>query len=172
VYAREDKVANDVMEIILPEDLSAVHFIRLDVRDRDGKAVADTFYWRSTQAYKGKNSYTGPLYGGFGDIEKLPEVGLSAKVKKQDGKYAVSLKNPSASLAFMIQVKLADGKTGKPVRPTFYTDNFSACGGRGRWLVEVEPYDAGGGWLHDDHDGWNVKVQSIRFRLMEISHKI
>ncbi|MEN6309450.1 MAG: sugar-binding domain-containing protein [Anaerohalosphaeraceae bacterium] len=161
VYIREDKVANDVMEVVLPEDLSAVHFIRLDVKDRDDKAVADTFYWRSTQAYKGKNTYTGPLYGGFGDIEKLPEIGLSAKVKKQDGKYVVSLKNPSESLAFMIQVKLADGKTSKPVRPTFYTDNFFSLLPGEEKVVEVEPYERGGAGYTMIIDGWNIKAQSI-----------
>lgn len=137
-----DTIANDVITAQLPSDLSPVHFIRLDVADADGRAVADTFYWRSTEAYEGKKTYTGPLYGGFEAIETLPAVKLTSDVKQTGGKYIVTLKNPTKALAFMIRVKLADPKSEKPVRPSFYTDNFfSLLPGEAK-TVEIEPYAA------------------------------
>lgn len=141
VTVGSDTVANDVIKAELPSDLSPVHFIRLDVTDAAGKPVADTFYWRSTDVYKGPKTYTGPLYAGFEDIKKLPEAALSTKVKKKDGKYVVTLKNPSDALAFMIRVKLADPKTEKPIRPSFYTDNFFSLLPGEEKTVEIESYE-------------------------------
>ena len=151
-----DTIGNDLIKADLPADLSEVHFIRLDVYDKKGKPVADTFYWRSNDKYLGKKTYSGPLYSGFQDIEKLPEVELDVKVKKKDGKYVVRLKNPSDTLAFMIRVKLADSKTEKPIRPTFYSDNFFSLLPNEEKIVEIESYKTS---VPADIiiDGWNVK---------------
>ena len=35
----------------------------------------------------------------------------------------LDIKNPTNTIAFFTQIQLLDG-TGKPVRPSFYTDNF------------------------------------------------
>jgi hypothetical protein len=156
-----DAVANDLIKADLPSDLSGVHFIRLDIRDTGGKAVSDTFYWRSTNEYKGKGTYTGPLYAGFKDIVKLPQVELSAKLKKQNDNYIVTLKNPSTSLAFMIHVKLQDAKTKKPVRPAFYTDNFFSLLPGEEKIVEIEPYHSDGTEKSITIDGWNVQPLTL-----------
>ncbi|MDR0680890.1 MAG: glycoside hydrolase family 2, partial [Dysgonamonadaceae bacterium] len=58
---------------------------------------------------------------------KLPETKIKAEYKTQmkDGKHFISidLKNTGKSLSFFTQVKWLDSE-GKPVRPSFYTDNF------------------------------------------------
>ena len=150
-----DAVANDVVKVVLPGDLSDVHFIRLDVCDDKGKPVSDTFYWRSSHEYEGKNSYSGPLYGGFEGIKNLDEVELDVEVKQQGEKYFVSLRNPSGALTFMIHAKLADVKSKKPVRPTFYSDNFFSLLPEEEKTVVIESYEQAGS-VCVCVDGWNV----------------
>ena len=156
-----DSVANDVVKVEFPADISDVHFIRLDVSDTDGNAVSDTFYWRSTDAYKGKGTYSGPLYSGFEDMENLPKVNLDVNVEKRNGKYFVTLTNPSDSLAFMSRVRLADSNYYKPVRPTFYSDNyFSLLPGEIK-EIEIEAYQE----IFPTSiivDGWNIKKQVLK----------
>jgi len=155
-----DTIVNDAIKADLPADLSSVHFIRLDVFDAKGKPVADTFYWRSTDAYKGKKSYTGPLYAGFEDIEKLPKTELESRVKKSKRGCTVTLKNPSQTLAFMIHVKLT-GSDGKPVRPAFYTDNFFSLLPGEEKTVEIESYHAPRRDWTVVVDGYNLKNEVI-----------
>ncbi len=141
VTVGSDAVANDVMEVELPLDLSPVHFIRLDVTDVNGSAVADTFYWRSNSQYVGPKTYTGPLYAGFQNIEQLKKVAIESTVQKQGSKFVVTVKNPSESLAFMVRVKLAEAESLKPVRPSFYSDNFFSLLPGEEKVVTVEPYE-------------------------------
>jgi exo-1,4-beta-D-glucosaminidase len=156
VRVGSDTIANDVIKVKLPTDLSDVHFIRLDVYDTRGNLIADTFYWRSNDDYQGKKTYSGPLYSGFQDIEKLKTVTLLTKAKKDGDTYIIMLKNPSDALAFMIRVKLADPKSAKPIRPAFYTDNFFSLLPGEEKTVKIEPYrvpDSASIIM----DGWNVK---------------
>lgn len=123
----EDGVANDVFVIDFPEDISNVHFIKLRLYDDKGEQVGSNFYWRSNSKYEGKNTLTGPTTGGFQDINKLAEAKVKAtyKTRQENGKHFIDLdlKNSNKSLAFFTQIQWLD-KDGKPVRPSFYTDNF------------------------------------------------
>lgn len=123
----EDEVLNDVFEIEFPSDITPVHFIKLRLSDDKGKEVASTFYWRSTAGYEGKKTLTGPASSGFEALSSMKPARLKAgyKTREADGRYyiTVSLKNTSGMIAFFTQLQLLD-KAGKPVRPSFYTDNF------------------------------------------------
>lgn len=156
VTVGSDTIANDVIRVELPAGLSSVHFIRLDVYDKAGAPIADTFYWRSNDPYRGPKTYSGPLYAGFEAIETLPPVVLETGVKQANGRTAVTLKNPSSALAFMIRVTLTEPTTGKPVRPSFYSDNFFSLLPGEEKTVEIESYRAvpSGSIVVE---GWNVK---------------
>lgn len=123
----EDGVVNDVFKIDFPENISDVHFIKLYLLNEKGESVGSNFYWRSNNKYEGKNTLTGPTTAGFQDISKLPATKVTAryKTRKQDGKYFIdlTLKNTGRKLSFFTQIQWLD-KNGKPVRPSFYTDNF------------------------------------------------
>ncbi len=165
VSVDSDDIANDVMEVDLPTGLTDVHFIRLDVIDSDDKPVSDTFYWRSNSEYKGKGTYTGPLYAGFSDLEKLSQIELTAAAvyDYDDGKYCVTIKNQTNALAFMVRIVLADANTGRPVRPVFYSDNyFSLLPGEEK-VVEIESFDK----LSSSVvmiDGWNIISQEVEIK--------
>ena len=40
-------VATTLVSVAWPEDLSAVYFVKLELRDATGKLISDNFYWRA-----------------------------------------------------------------------------------------------------------------------------
>jgi Beta-galactosidase/beta-glucuronidase len=123
----EDGVANDVIKIDFPANISPVHFIKLRLFDARGKEVGSNFYWRSTNIYEGMKTMTGPATAGFESIKNLAPANVSMKYKTRlngEKHYIdIELKNTSRSIAFFTQLQWLDA-AGKPVRPSYYTDNF------------------------------------------------
>ena len=167
----EDGVVNDVFAIEFPANISKLHFIRLRLLDESGKEIAGTFYWRSTDAYEGpsydKNygKLTGPTTSGFEDVCNLKPASLKSKIScsSADGRHFVTLKltNTSSRIAFFTQIQLLD-QVGKPVRPSFYTDNFfSMLPGESREIVVETACDD----MPDNAifvvKAWNAKAQSF-----------
>ena len=70
---------------------------------------------------------TGPTTAGFQDINKLAKTKIAVKytTSVKDGKHFIDidLKNTGKSLSFFTQIQWLD-TNGKPVRPSFYTNNF------------------------------------------------
>ena len=164
----EDGVVNDVFTIDFPKDITQVHFIKLRLMDEQGKEVGNTFYWRSNDRYEGRKTLTGPTSSGFEPLADLKEAKLSVKSRQilTDDSQVVELnvKNPSSGLAFFIQLQYLDGQ-GKPVRPSFYTDNFfSLLPGESR-KIKIE---TALGKLPEQGKivvkGWNVKPTVISLR--------
>ncbi len=123
----EDAVLNNVLKIEFDANITPVHFITLRLFDDKGKLVASSFYWRSTNKYLGKETMTGPTSGGFEPLVNMKKATLktTASIIKKDKNYLIELdvKNESKVIAFFTQIQLLD-KDKKPVRPSFYTDNF------------------------------------------------
>ena len=123
----EESTANDVITIDFPAGITPVHFIKLRLYDNGGKLVGSNFYWRSDAKYEGKNTLTGPTTSGFQAINQLPEAKVKASFKtRTDGDshfIDLNLRNSGKYLAFFTQIQWLDAE-GKPVRPSYYTDNF------------------------------------------------
>lgn len=122
-----DGVVNDAFTIRFPEDISQVHFIKLRLKDEKGQQVSSNFYWRSKDKYEGKKTLTGPATSGFESLSRLKKTTLktSYKVRKNADSYfvEVTLKNTSRAIAFFTQLQFLD-RDRRPIRPSFYTDNF------------------------------------------------
>ena len=161
----EDGVVNDVFTIDFPENISQVHFIKLKLTDEKGKQVGSNFYWRSNDEYQGKTTVTGPASSGFESLAELPQINLRAKytTRERNGMYFIDIevKNPSNTIAFFTQLQLLDGNN-KPVRPSYYTDNFfSLMPGEVRNITIETSKDK----LTRNHliiKGWNIKEQMFR----------
>lgn len=123
----EDGVANDVLTLSFPDKTSEVFFIKLRLYDEEEKQVGNAFYWRSNDKYEGKKTLTGPTTSGFQSISKLKSSVVKVKFKNRKDELnhfiEIELSNPSKMLAFFTQIQWLD-EAGKPVRPSFYTDNF------------------------------------------------
>jgi mannosylglycoprotein endo-beta-mannosidase len=123
----EDGVLNNVLKLDFNQNITPVHFIKLRLLDEKGKEVASSFYWRSSDPYKGKATNSGPASGGFESLSSMKMAVLNTKyqVKAEGNNFLIEmdLTNPSKGIAFFTQIQLLDNDK-KPVRPSFYTDNF------------------------------------------------
>ncbi len=163
----EDAVVNDIITVdVKNEELSPVHFIKLEVYDKNDDLISDSFYWRSTSKYKGPWTVGGPLQGGFESLQELPQTQLDYSVKKvEEGgkfKFIVDLENRTDKLAFFNRLKVVDKESTKLVRPVFYSDNyFSLLPGETKSIV-IEG-------KADQHEksivlaGFNVKSKELSY---------
>lgn len=125
--------------------LEKPHFIRLSLREQ-GKEIASTFYWRSNDRYVAEtpDALTGPCTAGFVELSNLPRTKLSV-IRDDDGKNLTArITNVGDRIAFMARLRLV-GNDGKPLRPSFYSDNwFCLLPGESR-TVKIEhlpkPYE-------------------------------
>ena len=164
----EDGVANDVLTIRFPENISQVHFIKLVLKDEKGKDVSSNFYWRSNDKYEGSKTLTGPASSGFEDLNKLKaaNVKLSYKARQADGRYFVdiTLKNTSGGIAFFNQLQFLNSKMS-PIRPSFYSDNFFSLVPGEKKTVTIETAEeklTEGAVLV--LKGWNVTTQKYKLK--------
>ena len=127
IHLPADGVVNDILELSFSESTSSIQFIKLRLFDDKNNQVGSNFYWRSDNEYKGAKTLTGPATAGFQDISKLAKTKIAVQHSTQmrDGRFFIDLqlKNADKSLAFFTQIQWLDME-GKPVRPSFYTDNF------------------------------------------------
>ena len=162
----EDAVCNDLFKIDFPAGITQVHYIKLRLLDDHGKQVGSSFYLRSKDKYEGKNTMTGPTTSGFQNLNELPSVKLKTRMKtyvKDDRRYIeVDVKNNGSVVALFTQLQVL-GDDGKPVRPSFYTDNyFSLLPGESKHVV----IDTAVRDIHGSNalvvKGWNVTRQSSK----------
>ena len=150
--AAAGSVATKVGQIAWPEKLSAVHFVKLELRDSAGKIVSENFYWRAQPEHQDDLTALGDM----------PVVKLDAKVARRDvgGRsfFDVTLTNPGTQIALMAHVQLRRKKSGERVLPVYASDNYvSLMGGETKTIT----LDAAAGDLKGEDglvvvDGWNV----------------
>ena len=169
----EDGVANDVFAIDFPEDISPVHFIKLRLLDENGIQAGSNFYWRSDDTYEGKKTLTGPATSGFETISDLDQTRVTVSkmnVRTDDRSNYIDLtiKNSRKAISFFTQIQWLDSE-GKPVRPSYYTDNFfSMLPGETRKItIETARRDLPAGEYTLVVKGFNTARQEIDIRIGE-----
>lgn len=137
-----------------PAGLSAVHFVKLELRDGEGKLLSDNFYWRALPEHQ--DDLTA--------LNTLPTVTLDAKVARSDAEgkmlVKVTLHNPGAQVALMAHLQLRRSHSGERVLPAYYTDNYvSLAPDESRTItIEAATADLKGEQALVVVDGWNVGV--------------
>jgi hypothetical protein len=150
--AAAPSAATDLGLIAFPEGLSAVHFVKLELRDAQNQLLSDNFYWRETQQ------------DNFQALNTLPQVTLTASVARHDrlGKclLTVLLHNPAKAVALMTHLQLRDARTHARILPVFYSDNYVSLlpGERKTVTIEASAASLNGDAPQVLVDGWNVSV--------------
>jgi beta-mannosidase len=145
--------ATDLGAIPFPDDLSPVHFVKLELRDAAGQLVSDNFYWRETKP------------DDFTALDTIPDATLDTALTRHDtdGKLLldVTLTNSSNLVAVMAHLQLRNQRTNERVLPVFYSDNYvSLLPGENKTIAIEAPANL----LGADQplvavDGWNVAVK-------------
>lgn len=117
--------------------LSTTYFIDLRLLDKKGIEISSNFYWLSTkeeeldyEADLGPFAFHTPskVYADFTQLNELPKTQLGqSHYFEQDSEQQnikVALKNNGDHIAFLINLKVVDKKTGELVLPIFWEDNF------------------------------------------------
>lgn len=105
------------------------HFIALEIRDAEGKFIADNFYCIAAQ----RNEYDWDEYSwydtpitSYSDLRfafAQPEADVTMETSYADGVYTVVLKNNSPVISYMNILKAKDAK-GDLLVPAYWSDNF------------------------------------------------
>jgi len=116
------------------EGLSTTYFADLRLSDKSGAPLSSNFYCLSTKADvldEAKTEwYVTPAqsYADLTALNTLPPVQLKAsrRFTKEGGKEVVmvELENPTAHLAFMVDLRILKDKSGESVLPVFWEDNY------------------------------------------------
>jgi exo-1,4-beta-D-glucosaminidase len=158
-----------------PENLSTTYFLKLRLHDAAGKLVSDNFYWLSTKpdtmdwAKRRGTAYTPQRdFGDLSGLNSLPQVKLeittNARVDGDRSIVRVKVKNPSASVAFMVHPRLTQGKDGFDIVPVFWDDNyFSLLPGEEKTVeARYARSSAGGKPAVLEIEGYNIAPETLR----------
>ncbi|MBC8766807.1 glycoside hydrolase family 2 [Arenibacter sp. BSSL-BM3] len=117
--------------------LTTTYFVDLRLLDKKGVEISNNFYWLSTkeevldyEADLGSFAFHTPskVYADFKQLNELPKTQLEeSHYFEQDGEHQnikVELKNNSDHIAFLINLKVVDKKSGELILPIFWEDNF------------------------------------------------
>jgi hypothetical protein len=137
-----------------PAGLSAVHFVKLELRDSDGKLVSDNFYWRALPEHQDD----------LKALETMPTVTLEAKAARREvggrSLIDVTLHNAGTQIALMTHLQLRRKRDGGRILPVYYSDNYiSLVPGESRTVtIDAAATDLKGDTALVVVDGWNVSV--------------
>ena len=96
------------------DEPEGVHFIVLELRDKNGKLLSDNFYWRN-----GKRDLD------YTDINSLPDADVSVSARSTGkGSAILKLKNESSTVAFANRLRLIDAETGERILPLLMSENY------------------------------------------------
>lgn len=152
VASASASAATDLGTIDWPSTLSSVHFIKLELQDKDHKLLSDNFYWHAISSHPDDLT----------DLDQLGTVKLQAKITRHDARgkcmLKVTLHNSAQQVALMTHLQLRRKGSNTRVLPTYYSDNYvSLVPGETREIwIEASLKD-----LHDEiplvmTDGWNI----------------
>jgi exo-1,4-beta-D-glucosaminidase len=127
--------AAKALDLHNPAGLTTTYFLKLQLHDSSGRLISDNFYWLSTKpdtmdwANKKDTVYTPQKeFGDLTGLNTLPKVKLEVKSESRheagQGTVRLKIKNPSASVAFQIHLRLANSKGNDDIVPIFWDDNY------------------------------------------------
>lgn len=107
----------DVQTMEYPHEISDVHFIRLLLKDNEGKILSSNFYWRGKRYMDYRSMDTM-------EKAKLQVQCLSSEATDNNIELSVQVENVGEPVAVMLRLLVLDKKTGKRILPIYYEDNF------------------------------------------------
>ena len=166
--------ATKAFDLPAPQNLSTTYFLKLQLHDASGAVVSDNFYWLSakldTMDWKRRKDTVYTPQKDFADLtglNSLPQVKLDLKAHAMnEGERTIihlRVKNPSASVAFMVHARVAKGEGGDDVVPIFWDDNyFSLLPGEEKTVtVSFATADLDGREAFLTLDGYNVASGAV-----------
>ncbi len=160
VLTAKPSAETDAGLVAFPQDLSAVHFVKLELRDAHSGVLSENFYWRAAPDHEDD----------FQALNNLPTVALDIQARRENAAGVclldVTVFNPTKSVALMAHLQLRQARSGRRVLPVFYSDNYLSLlpGERKSLTIEAASADLDGQEPLLVVDGWNVTVRPVDAR--------
>ncbi len=128
----EENISEKIIDLPELNDKSNLYFIDLELRNSDGNLISDNFYWIPKKEdildFKNSTWYSTPVktpadLTGINDLPKAV-INCNEKFSGNNQSVEVTLENISDKIAFFIELKVTDEKTGESFLPVFWTDNY------------------------------------------------
>lgn len=113
-----------------PSGLSTTYFVRLLLKDGQGRVLDRNVYWLSTEPdtldYAKSTWYHTPqsAYADLKGLDRLPTGRVAVGTSSTDGETRVELRNTGRSVAFFVRATIRKGVGGPEVLPTDWSDNY------------------------------------------------
>ncbi len=184
--------ATDLGVPVWPADLTPVHYVKLELKDAQGKLISDNFYWRTTATVApdaaplaanifgsgglgtgagargpGRGPVTQPE--DFSPLQTLPTADVQVALTRHDaaGKCLLDavISNPTKIPALQVHLTLRKQRTGDRVLPVYYSDNYiSLLPGESRTVtIEAGSASLGAETPEVAVDGWNISTATRNF---------
>jgi len=137
------------------DELSKVYFIKLVLKDRDGRVLSDNFYWHSRAS------------GEYEQLNNMPRIGVAGTVNQNREndvrKLTVDVRNGDQCVALATRLKVVDVASGLLVGPVMYSDNyFSLLRGEAKQVtLEFSAKSVSGDEVAVQIEGWNVNPAEL-----------
>jgi exo-1,4-beta-D-glucosaminidase len=135
-----------------PPDASSVYFVKLELKDAQGRPASDNFYWFPAKATAGCTA-----------LSSMPPAKLDAtyKVEMRGAEKVARVKvtNPTSQIAVFVQLALTQGR-GAEILPVIWEDNyFSLLPGETREVTaRFAGRDVGDSQPVLEVGGWNIQT--------------
>lgn len=123
----------DVLGAVEPtEGLDDVHFIRLKLKDKEGRLISENNYWRG-------NNRTN-----FQAVNRLKPVKVNVKTSRRQSQHQTvlsvqaSLAKSAPNVAFATRLMLVDREKGEQILPAIFSDNYFTLRPGETKTVEIE----------------------------------
>jgi exo-1,4-beta-D-glucosaminidase len=150
------------------EGLSAVYFLRLELKNSSGKVESINWYWLSAKKdelnWKKSTWYYTPqsAFADYSPLNNMPKATLkvshtSAKIEN-GASHKITLTNTGKTVAFFVHIRALKEKRGDDILPVIFEDNYiSLAPGETRTInCSYLNKDAGKGEPYILINGWNV----------------
>jgi len=116
------------------EGLSAVYFLRLELKNSAGKVESINWYWLSAKKdelnWKKSTWYYTPqsVFADYSPLSNMPKATLKVShtsAKTENGaSHEVTLSNTGKTVAFFVHVRALKEKGGEDILPVIFEDNY------------------------------------------------
>ena len=152
---------------------AATSFLKLELRDTQGRVVSQNFYWvpaKLAQLDWAKTTYVSTpaiSYADMRDLASLPRTSVQWSTRRGPGEVVVDLKNGGSPVAFFLHLRAVKAGTDEEIAPIFWSDNFvSLMPGDSRTLTVTGLPDAKEE-VEIKLDGWNVEARTLRIAAVQ-----
>ena len=158
--------ARKAMDLPALPDSSPVSFLSLEIHAADGRRLADNLYWLSSKPDVLDEAKTtwfvtpNSTFADFKPLGHLPAARVSHRAAFHRGRtweLKVELANESDRIAFFNELRVVKNRSGEPVLPVFWEDNYISLlpGERRSVTARFDNSDLGGEVPRFELQGWN-----------------